>query len=78
MTCDCDVSVVKRSDDVSPLESVVQQQAATIQTLQAQLSDVTNRLAAVESGLQKEGTVCPTGFFSSMSSRNKKQPCDRF
>ncbi|KAK7496113.1 hypothetical protein BaRGS_00012523, partial [Batillaria attramentaria] len=49
-----DASLVKRSDDVLPLEGMVQQQAATIQTLQADLNAVKNRLSTVESGLQKE------------------------
>nr|KAG5706009.1 hypothetical protein BaRGS_028118 [Batillaria attramentaria] len=45
---------LQREDDVLPLEGVVQQQAATIQTLQADLNAVKNKLSVVETGLQKE------------------------
>ena len=52
--------VVKRSDDVTPVEIVVQQQAMTIQSLQAHLStlqqsvaSLTSRLASVETEIQQ-------------------------
>ena len=52
--------VVRRSDDVPPLETLVQQQAMTIQSLQAQLSSLqqsvaslTSRLVSVETGIQQ-------------------------
>ena len=50
-----DVMMTKRSDDVDSLEQVMQQQASVIQTMQAQLTALTNDVADLKTKAGKAG-----------------------
>lgn len=50
------VRITARADDSAPLQDVVEQQARTIQALQAKLAGMEARLQSAESRLQKQGT----------------------